>query len=134
MIADTHAEIFVNGKPLGTLLARRSLSLTVEQDRVKRWDLTGFLQPGKNVLAVQAANYDHFASAGINVLGYRVEPGGIYRTLVLDGKARVSTTSSEGWQRPEFDDRSWIPAVPKPYPALIAAPDFSQGRLSWIER
>lgn len=134
MIADTFAEIFMNGNPLDTLLARRSLSLTVERERVKQWDLTRHLRPGRNTLAIAAANYDPFGSAGINVLGYRVNPGGEYKVIVLDTLVRVSLSAPQDWQRPEFDDSGWIHAVPKAYPAMVVAPAFEQGRLSWIER
>lgn len=134
LMADTYAEVFVNGQPVDTLLARRSLSLTVERARARRIDLTPFLRPGWNVIAIEAANYDVFGSAGINILGYRVDPGGAVRELLLDGLVRVATDAPPGWRDPDFDDGRWLNAAPKPYPAHVVAPDFEQGRLSWIER
>lgn len=134
IMADTYAEVSVNGRPVDTLLARRSLSLTVERARAKRIDLTPFLRPGRNVIAIEAANFDTFGSAGINILGYRVQPGGAIHERLLDSLARVAVEAPAGWRDPQFNDREWVPAVSKPYPAQVVAPDFGQNRLSWIER
>lgn len=134
VIADTFAEIFINGVLLDTLLARRSLSLTVERERVKTWDLTQHLRPGRNTLAIAAANYDPFGSAGINVLGYRANPGGEFKVILLDTLVRVSPLAPPDWKQPAFDDSKWIHAASKSYPATVVAPDFEQGRSSWIER
>ncbi len=134
LLADTYGAVFVNGAAVGTVFARRSLSLTVEQQRVKAWDLTPHLGPGKNVIAVEAANYDEFGSAGINILGYKTSPGGTITIVPLDNHIKVTDNAQLGWKQPDFDDSSWLPAAAKEVPYVVVAPDFSRGRLSWIER
>lgn len=134
LLADTYGTVFVNGTEVGTVFARRSLSLTVEQQRVKAWDLTPFLRPGKNVIAVEAANYDEFGSGGINLLGYKTTSGGTTMVVVLDNFVKVSDNAQPGWKEVGFDDSRWLPAATKEVPFVVVAPDFSRGRLSWIER
>ena len=134
LLGDTYAAVFVNGTEVGTVFARRSLSLTVEQQRAKAWDLTPFLRPGKNALAVEAINYDEFGSAGINILGYKVTPGGTITVVILDNHLKVTESAQSGWKEPNFDHSRWLPAAAKEVPYTVVAPDFSRGRLSWIER
>jgi hypothetical protein len=134
LLADTYGAVYVNGTEVGAVFARRSLSLTVEQQRVKAWDLTPFLRPGKNVIAVEAANYDEFGSAGINILGYRSTGGGTTTAITINNGVKVSDNSVAGWKEPDFDDSRWLPATAKEVPYVVVAPDFSRGRLSWIER
>ncbi|MBI2618752.1 MAG: family 20 glycosylhydrolase, partial [Ignavibacteriales bacterium] len=134
VMADTYAKVFVNGSELGELYARFSLSLLVESHRTKRWDLTPHLRPGRNVIAVEGANYNTFGSAGINILGYRADPSGSYETIVLDSLIKVSDKVSEGWTEEAFDDSRWLPASPMPYPNAVIAPDFRRNRPSWIEQ
>ncbi|MEX1139950.1 MAG: beta-N-acetylhexosaminidase [Bacteroidota bacterium] len=134
LLADTYAGVFVNGIEVGTVFARRSLSLTVEQQRVKAWDLTPFLRPGKNVIAMESVTYDTFGSAGINILGYKTTPGGTTMMVVLDNHVKVSDHAAAGWKEADFDDSRWLPAAAKEVPYTVVAPDFSRNRLSWIER
>lgn len=134
LLADTYARVFVNGAEVGTVFARRSLSLTVEQQRVKAWDLTPYLRTGKNVIAIESANYDQFGSAGINILGYKATPGGTTMMVVLDNHVKVTDRAAPGWNEADFDDSRWLLAAAKEVPYTVVAPDFSHGRLSWIER
>lgn len=134
LLADTYANVFVNGTEVGTVFARRSLSLTVEQQRVKAWDLTPFLKAGKNVIAIESANYNEFGSAGINLLGYKATPGGRTMMVILDNHVKVADRAAPGWRDTDFDDSRWVLAAPKEVPITVIAPDFSHGRLSWIER
>jgi len=135
LIADTYARVFVNGTQIGEVLARPSLSLLVEEHRVRQWDLTPHLRPkGRNVIAIEGANYNPFGSSGINVLGYRVDASGNYHTVVLDTLVKISDKAAEGWTREAFDDFGWVPAVPMKYPNPVIAPNFKNNRSSWIER
>ncbi|MBI4427532.1 MAG: beta-N-acetylhexosaminidase, partial [Ignavibacteriales bacterium] len=43
LLGDSHAKLWVNGNELGEVYARRSLSLTVEHQRVRVWHLSGQL-------------------------------------------------------------------------------------------
>ncbi|MET0495834.1 MAG: family 78 glycoside hydrolase catalytic domain [Actinoplanes sp.] len=77
-------------------------------------DLTGDLRPGRNVIAVQAANAQPGPSGLVGRL--RVELAGADPiSLVTDAAWKSSDTDVPGWQQPGFDDSAW-PA------ALVAAP------------
>jgi hypothetical protein len=133
LIGDTHARLWVNGVEVGEVYARRSLSLMVEHQRVKMWDVTSLLKPGDNVLAVEVVNYNAFASAGFNLYG-ELRNGSEITKILSDSTWKVSPQASEGWRSVRFDDRGWLSAAPKTYPFQVIQPDFDTGRLSWIER
>jgi hypothetical protein len=133
LIGDTHARLWVNGVGVGEVYARRSLSLLVGHQRVKMWDVTSLLKPGDNVLAVEVANYNAFASAGFNLYG-ELRNGSVITKILSDSTWKVTPQVQEGWRSVRFDDRGWLSAVPKTYPSQVIQPDFDTGRLSWIER
>jgi hypothetical protein len=133
LIGDTHAKLWVNGVEVGEVFARRSLSLLVEHLRVKLWDVTALLKPGDNVLAVEVANYNAFASAGFNVYG-ELRSGSVITKILSDATWRVSSQFSEDWKSVKFDDHLWPSAEQKAYPFQVIQPEFETGRLSWIER
>jgi hypothetical protein len=133
LIGDTHARLWVNGKELGEVYARRSLSLLVEQQRVKMWEVGPLLRQGENIIAVEAANYNRFGSAGVNVYGELKTSQGT-RKLVSDSTWNVAISVSDGWNLEGVQKGGWLEAVAKPYPNEVISPNFENGRLSWIER
>jgi hypothetical protein len=134
LMGDTHAKIWLNGGQLGEVFARHSLSLSVEHQRVKVWDLSKKLKKGKNVIAVETANYDPFGSAGINVYAEFSSSAKSATKIFSDSTWRVSDLSTTGWTNPEFSDTGWLFAKIFPHPSPIIRPNFSTGRTSWIER
>jgi hypothetical protein len=133
LIGDTYAKVSVNGVEVGEVLARRSLSLVVEHQRVKMWEVGSLLRPGNNVIAVEAANFDQFGSAGINIL-MELQSGEATTTIKTDSTWRVSEPVAGQWKSSEFDDGEWKPAAVRQYPNVVLRPNFATGRLSWIER
>lgn len=133
LIGDTHARVWLNGKEVGEVLARTSLSLSVEHQRVKMWEVTPHLVKGKNLVAVEAANYDTFGSAGCNVY-LEVQTGGATIAVITDSTWRVTDASSPDWQTPAYRDDAWSYAGPKPYPLPVVRPNVATRRTSWIER
>jgi hypothetical protein len=133
LIGDTHARLWVNGKELGEVYARRSLSLLVEHQRVKMWEVGPLLRQGENIIAVEAANYNRFGSAGVNVYAeFKTSQG--TTELLSDSTWNVATAVSDGWNVEAVRKDKWLEAVVKPYPNEVIAPNFESGRLSWIER
>lgn len=132
LIGDTEAKVWVNGSEVGYVFARRSLSLIVEHQRVKAWDIKPYLASGTNVIAVEGFNYEQFGSAGLNIYA-ELQASGLTR-IMSDSTWRVSEQSVPRWNQADFDDSSWAQAAPRQYPSPIIAPDFRKGRLSWIER
>ncbi len=66
-IAVNHMEIHVNGKHVGEVLSRYSMSLLPILNRVKTFDITKFLEEGNNIITIKARNYDGYKGA-INLL------------------------------------------------------------------
>jgi hypothetical protein len=133
LIGDTHARLWVNGKELGEVSARRSLSLLVEHQRVKMWEAGPLLKPGENIIAIEVANYNRFGSAGVNVYGELKSFHGITKIL-SDSTWRVATLVSDGWKVTGDQGTGWLEAAVRPYPNEVISPNFENGRLSWIER
>jgi hypothetical protein len=133
LIGDTHARLWVNGKELGEVYARRSLSLLVEHQRVKMWEAGPLLKAGENIIAVEVANYNRFGSAGINVYAELKTSQGTTKIL-SDSTWTVATSVSDGWKLAGVQGSGWQEAAAKPYPNEVIAPNFESGRLSWIER
>jgi alpha-L-rhamnosidase len=77
-------------------------------------DITPRLQPGENVLAIEARNAN-FAAGGPSPAGVltRVRvwfEDGTVQTLEGGPEWTSAQTAPEGWQLPEFDDGAWPPA------------------------
>jgi hypothetical protein len=133
LIGDTHAKLWINGTEVGEVFARRSLSLVVEHERVKMWEVGSMLKPGENVIAVEVANYDRFGSAGVNIYAELKSPGGMQK-IQTDTSWKVAETVSTHWESQISDEHLWLSAAAKSYPFQVIRPNFDGGRLSWIER
>jgi len=133
LIGDTEAKVWVNNVEVGEVLARESLSLIVEHQRVKMWEVGSLLKRGLNTIAVEAANYDEFGSAGVNV-SLELSIGERITKILSDSTWKVSDQPVDHWRSPQFDDHRWMEAAVKAYPNPVIRPDFATGRLSWIER
>ena len=134
LIGDTYARVWLNGESVGDVYARRSLSLTVEYQRVKTWEIAKFLRKGENIVAIEAENYNVFGSAGANVLLEIPTPGGTTVSVLTDSTWKVAEKVPEGWFRAAGVDSTWVFAKPAPYPLPIVRPNFEKKRSSWIER
>jgi hypothetical protein len=113
--------------------ARRSLSLLVEHHRVKMWEVGPLLKTGENIIALEAANYNSFGSAGVNVYCELKTSSGVMKIL-SDSTWRAATSSTDGWTSGSVQGSAWVEAAVRQYPFEIIAPNFENGRLSWIER
>lgn len=133
MIGDTHVRLRVNGSEVGELTARRSPSLFVEHHRVKIWDITSLLRAGENVFIVDAANYDRFGSAGVNVYA-ELQVGAQLVKLSSDTTWEVMSQPTGERNPAQGTTAEWRAAVPRSYPYLVVKPNFGTGRVSWIER
>lgn len=126
LIGDTQARLEVNGNPIGEVFARRSLSLIVEQERVKAWDLSSSLRPGSNEIVIRTDNYATFGSAGVNVWFQIGGTSGSSMTVHSDSTWQVSEAGA--------GTPVWVPVRTVAYPWPVVAPDPANGRWSWIER
>lgn len=138
LMGDTHTRVWLNGKELGETFVRTSLSLSVEYQRVKVWDVSSWLVKGDNIIAVEAANYDGFGSAGVNLYAELSSSKNATIKVLTDLTWRVTDAVQTGWQGSTYDDSAWTVAVAKPYPLPVIRQNFSprltSSRTSWIER
>jgi hypothetical protein len=127
LIGDTYCKLFINGKFVGDVKARRTLTWNVERQRIKVFEITKFLHKGKNVFAVQAANYNPNGSAGCNIFA---QIGG--DTLVTDSSWKVV----KGIVSPDVIPNDILSKNAAIYDngSIISAPMFSLGLKSWYER
>ncbi len=134
LLGDTWTRLFVNGTFVGEVAARRSLSLIVENQRAKIFDITALLNDSVNVIAVEAQNFQENGSAGMNLYGEMTTKEGAVIPLLSDGSWSVADTVSVDWQRSQTASDRWVPAFAKKYPVPVVAPNLSAGRTSWFER
>lgn len=103
--ADNDYELFVNGTFLGGDGGHES----VYWQSIEKYDIAKYLTPGRNVLAVRARTLG--GSAGL-VVAARVEmPDGAALELRTDQTWRAWLMADNDWQKANFDDSQWTPAV-----------------------
>lgn len=134
LLGDTWAKVYVNGKFVGEVMARRSLSLLVEHQRAKIFDIAPFLRDSANVIAVQAQSFEKNGNGGVNVYGEIVSADGTIQTILTDGTWKVSETGTDGWTEVMYNDATWVQASVKKYPFPVVQPNLATGRTSWYER
>ena len=134
MLGDTWTKLYVNGKIVGEVSARRSLSLLVEMERTKIFDILPFLNDSLNTIAVESQNFQEKGSAGVNIYGEIVGQNGSMQTIMSDTSWNVSDILLNGWSKPAFNAVTWPLAVAKNYGVPVVAPNLSTNRASWFER
>lgn len=131
LVGCTHAKVYVNGAFLGEVYARPTLSLTVEDDRIRLFDMKPLLASGKNSVAVEVLNYDKNQSAGVNVYA-EIAAGNVMQKVLTDSTWSVSSKEEPNWMAKDFDDSKWSKAIVRPGQTIVR-PNFATGRKSWIE-
>jgi hypothetical protein len=134
LIGDTYAKVTVNGKSVGEVYVRRSLSLSIEHQRIKMFNILPMLTDSTNVIAVEAQTFSPAASAGVNIYCELQLPDGSIQKIITNGSWKVSDVSAEKWTMVSFNDSLWLNAAIKPYPLTVVRPNFATGRSSWMER
>lgn len=112
--ADDSFEAWINGKPAG-----KSDTSSFDQ-RVRSFDVTRLLRPGKNVLAILAVNHaeptrqgDSGSPAGLMARLMAVSESKTVAILTTDDTWKTNrSTPSDGWRDPAFDASDWEPAQP----------------------
>ena len=99
--ADNQFELFVNGQPVGEGQDWR---------KMQSFDISKFLQKGKNSIAVRVANIDE-GSAGLAALVLIKEQGGTFEAHSTNGSWKTSVRRYQGWATPEFPDSEWVGAT-----------------------
>ncbi len=132
LISGSHARLYVNGREVGEVFARKTLSAWVESERVKTWDVSRYLKKGENVLAVHVRNYTG-KRAMANVL-LAIREGQKWRArLATDRYWLVADRPHAGWEKVEFDDGDWLNAAIENPGWLISKPEWDYDLPSRIE-
>jgi hypothetical protein len=134
LIGDTYAKASVNGKSVGEVYVRRSLSLSIEHQRIKTFNILPLLGDSVNVIAVEAETFSPTGSAGINIYCELELTDGSIQKIMTDSTWKVADAAVEKWTTTSFNDSSWLNAAPKIFPFTVVRPNFATGRSSWMER
>ncbi len=122
LMADSYAELYINGNFVGDVRGTRTLSLWVESQRSKFFDITNFLKAGNNEIKIIAKNFGERNSAGINVQ--------------IDVKTTISQyriLPDESWQIPVEENKFITPKfISNRF--ISSEPDFEKKVTSWYER
>ena len=107
----TAAEVFITADNLFTLYLNDKLVGQSETNpnawnRPKRFDVTGLLFPGRNVVAVEAVNTVP-GPAGLLVKLVGQLDDGEQIVLTTDAAWKGNDKEEQHWQLASFDDRSW---------------------------
>jgi putative heme-binding domain-containing protein len=105
-------EVFINGRRVGN----DNLS-----ENIKTIDVTTFVRPGMNVIAVRADNVQG-TTAGLFARLYVKPRGEGWRGLGTSETWLSSNSATTGWQTIDYDDRNWRNARFINGPASTAAP------------
>ena len=132
LIADSEANIYLNGDRAGKVIATKSLSLLVENQRVGSWDVKDKIVDGDNYLAVEVQGYNRKRPSSANVyLEIEWTDGSTVRVL-SDTTWEASINKSFGWKTGKGG--KWMNAKRyNNYPWRISAPLFNRGYSSRIE-
>jgi hypothetical protein len=134
LIGDTYAKASVNEKNAGEVYVRRSLSLSLEHQRIKTLNILPLFGDSVNVIAVEAQTFSPGGSAGINIYCELELADGSIQKIMTDSTWKVADTAAEKWVAAAFNDSSWLNAAPKIFPYTVVRPNFATGRSSWMER
>ncbi len=139
LLADTYAELWVNGNQVGKVFARNIFQLHLENEVVKWFDIKKFLQVGNNIIEVKAKNYNK----GLKNSGFlpngEIEAG-IHCEISLEdlGEERMIYTNTKDWKGKIWYETDkglpFEPIIQKKYRSVVIAPNFSQNRKSWLEK
>ncbi len=130
-----HAEVFLNGEPVGETIGRRTLSLIVESSRARIIELTDRWLPGENTVAVRVANYEGRVPA-VNIYAEVFSQSAVAQKVTSGTSWRGLETDSEpsGWPEPAFDDSGWRLCETYDLGLPVSAPMLEKGINSRIER
>ena len=133
LIANSHAQIWLNGTEIGEVFARPNLSAMVQSQRVKAWEVARYLHKGKNVLAVKVRNYIPGGKASANVWLQGRSGKTWLPAVTTDAYWLCADRPEKGWQEISFDDSEWLHAVPAQLRWNISRPYFGDHLPSRIE-
>ncbi len=132
LIANSDADIWLNGQHIGRVWARKSLSAMVEAERVKYWPVEKYIRSGQNIIAVEVKNYTG-GKASANVWLEITARDGKHTRITTDAYWKTAAVFFKNWFKKSFDDSAWLNGVETRQKWLISRPYFNRGLGSRIE-
>ncbi|MBP7460176.1 MAG: family 20 glycosylhydrolase [Candidatus Delongbacteria bacterium] len=133
LVAEGIATLWINGREVGQVKAHHSGSLLVQQERVKAWDVTAYLKPGTNSIAIQARAFRRDSVLVYACLQWR-DKNGEFRRLTTSPHWRASADTFEGWQSSEACFEQWNWAESHPPVDVYTRPWLEEGFPSRIQK
>jgi len=124
LLADTYAELYINGEYVDRVYARRTLSLAVDYRRIIYRDINKYLKEGENEIRVICKNFNARGAAGFNIIS---------EIDYSDGSKDIIATSDD-WKFKLPGRSDLYDAAAEDYRREVIAPNFETNRTSWIER
>lgn len=157
IIAQGYAKAYVNHHYVGFVCAQRTLSLGVEFERVKVFEISKYLKQGKNNILIEFQAFVPVKMPGINVYLEQLHE---QQPLLSDRSWKAAIISEDPlpkenlenysnllpflpidflsfWRKMDLDHKKktlhWLPALEKSPPFLVSQPNLKAERKSWIE-
>ena len=111
MTCDNKFLLYVNGAKIGEFQGEYDA-----WNYLFQYNVTTRLRVGLNVIAVQGRNVE--GPAGLLVEGEIKLPNGQTIPIASSADWRVTNREQEGWQKPEYDDSSWVAPVLRGVPPV----------------
>ncbi|MFX1295434.1 MAG: family 20 glycosylhydrolase [Promethearchaeota archaeon] len=108
-IACNHMKIFLNSTFVGEVFSRFSLSILPIYNRVKVFDITEYLKVGRNIITIEAYNYEGFKGA-INIFGQILLNDNTIQEIYSNQTWLCSKTdrlNNFDWKMLDYDDSDW---------------------------
>ncbi|MFX1590673.1 MAG: hypothetical protein ACFFC1_21275, partial [Promethearchaeota archaeon] len=111
-IACNYMKIYINSKLVGEVFSRFSLSILPIYNRVKVFDITKYVNPGDNIIAIEAYNYDGYKGA-INVYLQVLYDDNTIQEIFSEKNWYCSKNldlNDDSWKLLDYNDEDWGPA------------------------
>ena len=132
VIANNYCEIYLNGKLVGHLYPVKTLSLMVENMRVKWEEVKGLLKEGENIIALRVKSYRPKFPSSANVVLRLKYPDDQEEWIVSNETWKGSTKLSLLWKTRK--DVNWDNClIYEEYPWKVSPPLFDKGFPSRVE-
>jgi len=132
-IGQSHLRIYCNGAFIGEQTARKSVSLIVEKQRIKLWDLSFHVKQGENCIIIEVKNYDPNQTTGLNLYGEIVRGNGEVSKILSDHTWKVTTEVPPDLENCSTPPPNSLPVCVRESHWFITKPNFNRGFLSTIE-
>lgn len=134
--ACTYMKIYVNGELIGSVSGRTTFAILPILYRTRIFDITNLLKKGKNIIAIEAYNFEYYKGA-INLYGQILLEGGNIQEILSDTSwkgFKEDLLSSNQWLNIEFNDSEWSEVIsygrPPNVNGDIFEPDLLNGEKS----